>query len=182
MYVKANGTTVLKFPYSYVDLRADHPDISFPQAPTDACVAEYGMFPVTQKNPPAHDYIQQVAESVAPVFNGTSKKWESAYSVRAASPEEVQSNKAAMIGLFDRALTEYLDSVAQSRRYDNRITCALRAGYPGPFQAEGQAFAAWMDTCNASAYQQLGEIQAGNQPMPVSVAAFIASLPEITWP
>lgn len=82
---------------------------------------------------------------------------------------------------FDAALTAHLDSTARARRYDNRITCALRAGYPGPFQAEGQAFALWMDTCNAQAYQTLAAVQAGTAPVP-TVAEFIASLPAMTWP
>ena len=41
------------------------------------------------------------------------------------------------IAVFDAALVAYLDATARERRYDNRVTCALRAGYPGPFQAEG---------------------------------------------
>jgi hypothetical protein len=83
---------------------------------------------------------------------------------------------------FERALTEHLDSVAQARRYDSRVTCALRAGYPGPFQAEGQAFALWMDQCNAYGYQRLAAVQAGQQLPPESVAAFLAELPPMVWP
>ena len=83
---------------------------------------------------------------------------------------------------FDTALTSHLDSTAQSRRYDNRITCAVRAGYAGPFQAEGAAFALWMDNCNALAYQMLAAVQAGTAPMPESPQAFIDSLPAMVWP
>lgn len=83
---------------------------------------------------------------------------------------------------FDAALTAHLDSTAQARRYDNRITCALRAGYVGPFQAEGQAFALWMDTCNATAYQLLAEVQAGTRPMPSTTQELIDALPPMVWP
>ena len=83
---------------------------------------------------------------------------------------------------FDSALTAHLDNTARSRKYDNRVTCALRAGYPGPFQAEGQAFAQWMDACNAFAYQLLAEVEAGNTPAPQTVEEFISSLPVISWP
>lgn len=82
---------------------------------------------------------------------------------------------------FDAALTAHLDSTAQARRYDNRITCALRAGYVGPFQAEGQAFATWMDACNWQAYQVLAGVQSGDLSMP-TVAEFIGDLPEMVWP
>lgn len=83
---------------------------------------------------------------------------------------------------FDAALTAHLDATAQARRYDNRITCMVRAGFPGPFQAEGVAFATWCDTCNAMAYTLLAEVQAGTRPLPATTQALIDTLPEIEWP
>lgn len=83
---------------------------------------------------------------------------------------------------FDVALTTHLDVTAQTRRYDNRITCAVRAGYPGPFQAEGKAFASWMDTCNALAYQIQAEVLAGTRPAPSTVSEFLSEMPEMVWP
>lgn len=83
---------------------------------------------------------------------------------------------------FDAALTRHLDATAQARRYDNRITCALRAGYPGPFQVEGQAFALWMDACNLAAYTLLAEVQVGVRPLPKTTQALIEALPPMVWP
>ena len=83
---------------------------------------------------------------------------------------------------FDAALTAHLDATAQARQYDNRITCALRAGYPGPFQAEGKAFAVWMDACNYTAYTLMQEVQAGARPMPADTQALIDALPPMVWP
>ena len=82
---------------------------------------------------------------------------------------------------YDAALTAHLDAVAHTRSYADRISCAVRAGYPGPFHAEGVAFATWMDNCNALAYQMLGAFQQGLIPQP-SVADLLAALPEIIWP
>lgn len=86
------------------------------------------------------------------------------------------------IAVFDAALVAHLDATARERRYDSRITCALRAGYPGLFQAEGIAFAAWMDQCNALAYQLLAEVVAGARPMPSSPQALIDLMPPMVWP
>lgn len=86
------------------------------------------------------------------------------------------------IAVFDAALVAHLDATARERRYDNRITCALRAGYPGPFQAEGIAFASWMDQCNALAYQLLAEVFAGTRPLPESPQALIDLMPAMVWP
>lgn len=89
---------------------------------------------------------------------------------------------ALTVADFDAALTEHLDAAARARQYDNRITCALRAGYAGPFQAEGQAFALWMDNCNAMAYQFLAEVQGGTRSLPASTQALIDALPKMVWP
>ncbi len=86
------------------------------------------------------------------------------------------------IAVFDAALVAHLDATARERRYDNRVTCALRAGYPGPFQAEGIAFAGWMDQCNALAYQLLAEVVAGTRPLPESPKALIGLMPAMVWP
>lgn len=83
---------------------------------------------------------------------------------------------------FEKALTDHLDKTAQTRKYDNRITCSVRAGYPGPFQAEGLAFAEWMDRCNAQAYQMLKDVEAGVRPAPASLEAFLAEFPAMVWP
>lgn len=94
--------------------------------------------------------------------------------VSAVTPEEIETKLTAV-------LNRHLDSVAGQRRYDNRFTCALRAGFPGPFQEEGQVFAAWMDACNMAAYQLMAEVKAGSRPIP-SEAELIAALPVIEWP
>jgi len=91
-----------------------------------------------------------------------------------APPLTVQAITDTMTALFD--------AVAQSKNYDNRITCTMRAGYPGPFQAEGIAFATWMDTCNATAYVLLAEVKAGNMPMPETLDAALSLLPPMIWP
>ena len=88
----------------------------------------------------------------------------------------------ATLALFDAALTQHLDATAQARKYDNRITCMVRAGFPGPFQAEAIAFATWCDNCNWHAYQVLAGVQEGTLPMPASVAEFLADMPPMVWP
>ena len=86
------------------------------------------------------------------------------------------------LAAFEKALTDHLDKTAQARRYDNRITCAVRAGFAGPFQAEGTAFALWMDECNALAYQWLTEVEAGTRPPFATTDEMIAALPPMVWP
>lgn len=82
---------------------------------------------------------------------------------------------------YDAALTARLDAEARTHRYADRISCSVRAGYPGPFQAEGVAFAQWMDACNAAGYAMLEDFVAGNIPQP-TIAEVLAALPVMVWP
>lgn len=94
------------------------------------------------------------------------------------SPFEEQS---AGVDDYIAAMDAMYDAKAKERRYFDRYTCSLRAGYPGPFQPEGLAFATWMDSCNIAGYQMLAAFQAGEIEQP-TVAELLASLPEMVWP
>jgi len=51
MYLKANNGVVEKYPYSIGLLRKDNPSTSFPKKPSDAVLADYGVYPVRETNP-----------------------------------------------------------------------------------------------------------------------------------
>lgn len=93
------------------------------------------------------------------------------------TPEEQQ---AVLLRSYDSSLTSYFDTKAREKNYDDRISCSVRAGFPGPFQAEGLAFATWMDTCNAICYSILAEVQAGERPIP-TFEEVILEFPTLTW-
>ncbi|HBG06902.1 MAG: hypothetical protein A2075_12450 [Geobacteraceae bacterium GWC2_58_44] len=82
---------------------------------------------------------------------------------------------------INRALERHSEKVAQSRRYDSPLTCALRAGYPGPFQAEGVAFGTWMDNCNAYVYAEMAKVSSGERAVP-RPEEVISELPPMVWP
>ena len=82
---------------------------------------------------------------------------------------------------YDSVLTDYIDSVARSKGYEDRISCAVRAAFPGPWQQEGIAFGQWMDQCNEIGYQIVAGVQTGQIELP-SLEEFIAMLPPMQWP
>lgn len=82
---------------------------------------------------------------------------------------------------YDAALTAHIDSVARSKGYEDRISCAVRAAFPGPWQQEGIAFGQWMDQCNEIGYQIVAGVQTGQIELP-SLEEFIAMLPPMQWP
>ena len=82
---------------------------------------------------------------------------------------------------MEAGIDQYIDSVAQAKGYDNRMTCMARASFTGPFQAEGIAFGQWMDSCYLVAFQIMAEVQAGTRPMP-TLDEVIAEFPAMVWP
>lgn len=85
-----------------------------------------------------------------------------------------------ILAKYDQELMNFFDSKAKEKNYDNRITCSLRAGYPGPFQVEGLAFAQWMDACNAYCYEVIQDVQEGSRTVP-SFEELSSEFPALVW-
>ena len=86
-----------------------------------------------------------------------------------------------LIAEYEAALDTHLDAVAKQHRYRDRVTFAMRAGYPGPWQAEGAAFGTWMDSCNQVAYALMNAVMLGDADLPTK-EEFIAALPAFVLP
>lgn len=163
---------------SHSEIRQAFPNVSFPSVMSEQDIAGVGLVSVQPTDAPTVYPLTQKAVEVLPQQAGG--VWVQAWQVVDLTPEE--QTQAAGVVLEDYAdhLTAYLDQVAAWKRYDSRINCAVRAGYPGPFQQEGTAFASWMDACNDLAYQVLAEVQAGTRLLP-SKAEFLGLMPTAPW-
>jgi hypothetical protein len=87
MYVLADGSTALKFPYSIVELRRDNLNTSFPGSMSNEELATWGVFPVALQEPPAYDLAIETLSQVEPIYqNG---EWLQSWSVTEANGEEI---------------------------------------------------------------------------------------------
>lgn len=179
-YVLAPEGTVVRYPYNQYQLQNDNPDTSFPVSMTDESLAGWGVYPVTSVARPEVDPLQRVVEELPP--EKVDGVWAQRWSTRVTTPEEQAQEMQRRVSQYETALDAHLDATAREKRYTDRFTCALRAGYPGPWQAEGAAFADWMDRCNMYAYTLMQDVLAGTRPPPASTEAFIAELPDMVWP
>jgi len=150
----------------------------------DGKADQFGVVPLNFVDAPTYDPLTQTV--IRDGCEYVNDRWQYKWRIDDLSAEQIAANQAAAyaakLASFDQALTAHLDSVAQQRRYDNRITCMVRAGFQGPFQTEGIAFATWCDDCNAQAYLLLAEVQAGTRPLPDTPQALIDILPKMVWP
>jgi hypothetical protein len=82
---------------------------------------------------------------------------------------------------LESAVDQHIESVAHADRWDSRVTCTIRAGYPNPWQNKAITFGQWMDACYAHCIQVQADVAAGTRPIPTG-AELIAELPVMVWP
>jgi len=87
MYVLADGSTALKFPYSIVELRKDNPNTSFPSPMGAEDLAAWGVFPVVPHEPTAYDPATETLNQVDPVLEDG--EWLQSWGVTEADAEEI---------------------------------------------------------------------------------------------
>lgn len=84
---------------------------------------------------------------------------------------------------FTAAIQLRLDAFAHTRNYDNILSACTYATSAIPkFRDEGQACVNLRDATWAAAYAILAKVQAGQHPMPTSLADIEADLPALEWP
>ena len=86
-----------------------------------------------------------------------------------------------LLKAIEAAIEKHMDEVAQAKRYDNRDSCRLYAGYPNPFQAEAIAFGQWVAQCWVDSNQAQADIANGLRTIPTPEEA-VAELPTMGWP
>ena len=92
------------------------------------------------------------------------------------SPEALQSEIVQAVQLR-------LDTFAQSRNYDSILSaCTYATSVIEKFSSEGQYAVNARDMTWAELYTILGEVQAGERPMPTGYAEIESELPVLVWP
>jgi hypothetical protein len=86
MYIKVTNGAIEKYPYSIGELRKANPNTSFPKKPSDALLAEWGVFPVKPTGHPSYDYTKNLTEGTPANTNG---EWVQTWVVTDASAEEI---------------------------------------------------------------------------------------------
>lgn len=105
-----------------------------------------------------------------------------------AEAEAIQAAQNALTpaqieAAFTGAIQQRLDDFARQRNYDSILSaCTYATSAVAKFKTEGQACVNLRDATWAAAYNILAEVQAGDRPMPASIADIEADLPAAVWP
>ena len=82
---------------------------------------------------------------------------------------------------LEAALDRHIDSVAQAKGYDNRITCLSYAAFDNQWQEEAIAFGVWRSNCYTTAHQIMADVEAGTREIPTT-EQLISEMPIMEWP
>lgn len=77
-----------QYPYNVAQLKAAHPNVSFPATPNDETLQEFGMFRVFNATQPELTDTQ-VLEEDPPVFSNEDQRWTQVWRVRDMTAEEI---------------------------------------------------------------------------------------------
>jgi type VI protein secretion system component VasA len=93
MYVLTKDGSPVQFPYSVQQLFQDNPHTSFPLHPTEQTLTSYGVFPVYEVEVQYDTYTQE-ATVTSCAFNAMTDRWETVYTIRDLTAEELQEGEA----------------------------------------------------------------------------------------
>jgi hypothetical protein len=91
---------VTKYPYSFMELRKAHPDVSYPRDPSDERLADWGVVPVLEAERPPYSTTMNYQETTPTMINGVLYQ---IWMAVPASPDEVASRERQAAEGRDRA-------------------------------------------------------------------------------
>lgn len=173
-----NGS--IKYPYSFAQLKSDHPQTSFPSGPNDSLLESFNVYPVRPVDRPAVTSAQRVDEGDPAQVDGV---WTQVWIVRDATAEEIAADQAALFRSVVNKTQSRLDAFARTRSYDGiQSACTYATSTVPRFQAEGQYCVEARDATWAKLYEMLAEVRAGTRPVPSGFSDVEPGLPALTWP
>lgn len=177
MQFRINDTAAI---VSEFEFRAMHPNVSFPADITEEALESFGAVKVEQIARPEHTAYQTV-EDTGVQLDEADGKWKQTFAVVDITDAAViasidKEKEKKIIDVFVGAVQSMLNATAMKKGYDSIRSAALRAGYPGPFHAEGVEYAVWMDECWAECYRLMAEVKAGTRAVP-TVEELLAEMP-----
>ena len=126
-YVLAPNQTVEIYPYSIGDLRRDNPNTSYPRNPSDAVLASWNVFPVTDEPTPAYNPATQNCNQIDPTL--IDGKWVMTWAVTPATPEQIAERTSAKESEVRQQRNQLLSACDWTQLPDAPVDTATWATY-----------------------------------------------------
>lgn len=167
------------YPYTIADLRADHPDISFPaDVPLDV-LAGFDVVPVTDDPQPLVNRLTHRLKMGPPKCIGG--EWRCGWIEEKLTRDE----RLQAIGMFrgecERALDVRLDLFAAGRGYRDMVAvCSYATSKHPSYGADGKFAVVMRDKCWDALWEALDKVEKGE--IPALIDEVMAYLPALAWP
>lgn len=181
MYLLIQNGEIAAQSYSPAQLRRDNPGTSFPANPSDALLAEWGVFPVVQTQPPeANPLTQTVLEDTPVQVDGV---WVQVWELRAASAQEIALRQQQIRANITDQIQRRLDEFAMMRGYDGIVSaCSYATSQHSKYGPEGRYCVTAREATWDAVFQIESDVLAGTRPMPMTYAEIEPELPVLAWP
>ena len=130
MYAKINGGTVVKFPYTFGDLRKDNPNVSFPKNITATIMQKYNMVGVLEGPQPSTTAYQTVQRNALPTRPVTGQYTEET----APMPEMVGEDIIANYWMIGYTAVDMFADTTETDDDGNEVT-TTKAEHEAAYQA-----------------------------------------------
>ena len=130
MYAKINGGTVVKFPYTFGDLRKDNPNVSFPKNITQGVMQKYGMVGVLEGPKPTLGAYQTVKRNALPTRPVTGQYTEE----NAPVPEMVGEDIIAGYWMIEYTAVDMFADTTETDEDGNEVV-TTKAEHEAAYQA-----------------------------------------------
>lgn len=168
-----------EYPVSDKVIRDTHPNTCFPLYMSGVNLEDFGYALVNKTPTTEHDSSTKKVVEDSPIdIDGV---YYQTWLVVDKTPEEIQAGINSTIARYTSTLDAFIDAEARKDKWDSRITCVARAGYPNQWQNKAIAFGLWMDTCYAITYQVMADVSSGEISLP-TIGEFLAIMPKMEWP
>lgn len=182
MYVLAINNVVQKFPYSINELKQSYPNTSFPNNMTLEMLETYNIYPVVMTGADYND-ATEVSEMTGCAYNFVKNRWETTWTVRNKTPEELERYRNNVIQSVVSKTQERLDTFAQTRYYDDiKSVCDYAGCSVEKFSVEGQYCKDKRAETWQKLYEIMNEIDTGVRPPINNFEDIESELPILQWP
>lgn len=146
-------------------------------------LAEAGFARIAEVPPPSCDELtHEVQAGSVELLDGVwTRTWLLVPLDAAVIAERSAAAASASAYSLRYGLKSHLDVRAMERDWDTIDSAMNRAGYEGPYQAEGLAYAQWADACWLVYYAVVAGCNAGTRDWPTT-DAMLAELPALALP
>lgn len=185
VFVKTDADNqIVKYPYTYDDLRKDFKGVIFPKTLEKVNVEflnEHHIKDVVD-NEGFSDYDPETQKAFKDGIEFVNGVWQVKFTVVDKTEDDITAETLSTINVYEQNIQVILDKFAQERGYDDiKSACDYAGCNITKFDTEGtyckNLRAETWDVC----YQILSDVENGIRPLP-TFEEVVAELPTPTWP